>query len=148
MYARTVVGTDGSETADRAVDAALTLASVGGGTVHVVTAYRPLDEHEIYERQRGLTPDQRRDIDSADDARHLLERMAKRAADAGVTAELHARVGDPAAAILNLAAEVDADLIVLGNRGMTGMRRLLGSVPNDVAHRARCSVLIVDTGAG
>lgn len=112
----------------------------------MVTAYRPLDEHEVYERQRGLAPDEVGDVDSADDARLLLDRMAKLAAEAGVPAQLHARVGDAASAILDVAREVGADLVVVGNRGMSGLRRLLGSVPNDVAHRVSCSVLIVDTG--
>ena len=45
------------------------------------------------------------------------------------------------------AAEVEADLIVVGNKGMTGVRRVLGSVPNSVAHSAPCSVLIAFTKA-
>lgn len=58
----------------------------------------------------------------------------------------HARKGDPADAILDVAQEQDAALIVVGNKGMTGTRRLLlGSVPNNVAHHAPCSVLIVRT---
>jgi nucleotide-binding universal stress UspA family protein len=56
-------------------------------------------------------------------------------------------VGQAAAsAILDIAQSQDADLIVVGNRGMTGARRVLGSVPNSVAHGARCAVLIVPTG--
>jgi nucleotide-binding universal stress UspA family protein len=49
------------------------------------------------------------------------------------------------AAVCEVASTVDADLIVIGNRGMTGARRVLGSVPNSVAHHASCSVLIVET---
>jgi nucleotide-binding universal stress UspA family protein len=64
----------------------------------------------------------------------------------GVEAECHARKGDPADALLQVAEENGADLIVVGNRGMTGAKRfLLGSVPNKVSHHASCSVLIVRT---
>ncbi len=58
----------------------------------------------------------------------------------------HAREGDPADAILEVAEQTDADLIVVGNKGMTGARRfLLGSVPNKISHHAPCSVYIVRT---
>ncbi len=65
---------------------------------------------------------------------------------AGVEVEIHAREGDPADAILDVAEERNADLIVVGNKGMTGAKRfLLGSVPNKVSHHAPCSVLIIRT---
>jgi nucleotide-binding universal stress UspA family protein len=57
----------------------------------------------------------------------------------------HALPGDPAKAILSVANEVGADLIVVGNKGMKGAKRVLGSVPNDIAHQAPCAVLIVST---
>ena len=64
----------------------------------------------------------------------------------GVEAEPHARKGDPADAIIGLAEELGTDLIVVGNKGLTGARRfLLGSVPDKVSHHAPCSVLIVYT---
>jgi nucleotide-binding universal stress UspA family protein len=60
--------------------------------------------------------------------------------------QTHASEGDPADAILDVAEEIKADLIVVGNKGMTGARRfLLGSVPNNVSHHAPCSVIIVKT---
>ena len=62
--------------------------------------------------------------------------------------ETHARFGTPAEVLCDLAAHLDADLIVVGNRGMQGGRRFLGSVPNTVSHHAPCSVLIVDTQHG
>jgi nucleotide-binding universal stress UspA family protein len=62
-----------------------------------------------------------------------------------VDAEIHAATGDPAEAIVRLAASIGADLIIVGNKGMRGARRVLGSVPNTIAHQAPCSVLIVDT---
>jgi nucleotide-binding universal stress UspA family protein len=58
---------------------------------------------------------------------------------------VHAAAADPADALTTIATQEEADLIVVGNKGMKGARRALGSIPNDVAHRAPCSVLIVDT---
>lgn len=77
-------------------------------------------------------------------AERLVERFATPSVGAGI--RTHALPGDAAGAILQVAHEVGADLVVVGNKGMQGVRRVLGSVPNDVAHRAPCSVLIVDTG--
>jgi nucleotide-binding universal stress UspA family protein len=63
-----------------------------------------------------------------------------------VTIEFHSSTGEPAEALLELAEKLQADLIVVGNRGMSGMKRfLLGSVPNKISHHAPCSVLIVNT---
>ena len=77
--------------------------------------------------------------------RHPRE-AAEAVAGAGVEAETYARQGDPADAILDVAEERGADLIVVGNKGMTGAKRfLLGSVPNKVCHHAPCSVLIIRT---
>ena len=76
----------------------------------------------------------------------LARRRRERAEAAGVDAETLARQGDPADAILDVAEEKRADLIVVGNKGMTGAKRfLLGSVPNKVCHHAPCSVLIIRT---
>ncbi len=76
-----------------------------------------------------------------------LERAETQARSAGLAnVEVFARQGDAADAILDVAEELDADLIVIGNKGMTGADRfLLGSVPNKVSHYAPCSVLIVRT---
>jgi nucleotide-binding universal stress UspA family protein len=68
---------------------------------------------------------------------------AKKVCDTRI--ETHARFGNPAEVLCDLAAELDADLIVVGNKGMQGGRRFLGSVPNSVSHHAHCSVLLVDT---
>src|SRR5206468_355278 len=76
----------------------------------------------------------------------ICSRAASQAERAGVTCETHVMPGDPSDALVDLAEQVGADLLVLGNRGMTGMKRfVLGSVPNKVAHHSPCSVLIVDT---
>ncbi|HWF49982.1 MAG TPA: universal stress protein, partial [Solirubrobacteraceae bacterium] len=65
----------------------------------------------------------------------------------GIDAKTHMVTGDPADALLEIAGQEQANLIVVGNRGMHGMTRVLGSVPNKVSHRAPCSVLIVSTDA-
>src|SRR5438067_2282220 len=79
-----------------------------------------------------------------DDACHLLDGVAKGLAGP-ITVTTHAVSAHPATAILSVAEVVDADLIVVGNRGMKGVRRLLGSVPANVSHHAACDVLVVDT---
>ena len=82
----------------------------------------------------------REDVDAT------LREAAAESEAAGVATETYARQGDPADAILDVAEERGADLIVVGNKGMTGAKRfLLGSVPNKVSHHAPCSVLIIRT---
>jgi len=148
MYRSIVVGTDGSATAEAAVRQAAELAQLCGSRLTVVSAYRPvttaaslamagaglgmLDMAELVERQRQ-------------DAEESLEH-AVMALGGNILPATAARPGDPADVLLTVAAEVDADLIVLGNRGMRGTQRfLLGSVPSRVAHHAPCSVLIAHT---
>ena len=137
-----VVGTDGSEPAERAVREAVKVAAKEGARLHVVTAYP--DPHMLRERiASGATqvPVNLREV-----AETVLARAAREAEDGGVEVETHAREGDPADAILDVAEERGADLIVVGNKGMTGAKRfLLGSVPNKVSHHAPCSVLIIRT---
>ena len=130
-----VVGTDGSETAERAVDRAGTLARALGVTVHVVSGYN------ANASQMAARSDEDRTR-----AQQHVERAQRRLTESGVTSETHIWAGNPAEALLTTADEQDAQMIVVGNRGMTGARRMLGSVPNDISHRAKCSVLIVPTG--
>jgi nucleotide-binding universal stress UspA family protein len=82
---------------------------------------------------------------STGDADVLLRSLAEQDGAAGVTTEVHAATADPADALITVADREGADLIVVGNKGMKGARRVLGSVPNSVAHRANCSVLILPT---
>ena len=81
-------------------------------------------------------------------ADELLTKLTSVAKKADVEVEVHPAVGAPATAIVEVATRVGADLIVVGNKGMRGTRRVLGSVPNSVAHHAPCAVLIVDTTSG
>jgi nucleotide-binding universal stress UspA family protein len=139
-YQVIVVGTDGSARAGAAVHMALELAQLTGATVHAVNAMNTggvvEDPHSAQ-----LVMDEMRD--HADGIKQHILGVAERQ---GVDVEFHSAMGQPAEALIELAERVKADLIVVGNRGMSGMKRfVLGSVPNKISHRAPCSVLIVDT---
>jgi nucleotide-binding universal stress UspA family protein len=138
MFKTILVAADDSVTASRAVRTAVELVKALGGELHVMTAYHP--ESVKVER----LPDEYIDR-VTDPADLLLEKLRKEIENEGVQARYHPAAGSPADAIVKVADHVGADLIVVGNRGMKGVRRVLGSVPNSVAHSANCSVLIVDT---
>jgi nucleotide-binding universal stress UspA family protein len=127
MFKTILVAADDSETASRAVRTAVELVKALGGNLHVMTAYRP----EAVKTEK--LPDEYLDR-VTDPADLLLDRLRNEISNEGVEAKYHP-----------VADHVGADLIVVGNRGMKGVRRVLGSVPNSVAHSANCSVLIVDT---
>lgn len=148
MFKSIVVGTDGSATADKAVDAAIELAKANGATLHIVTAFQPETLRRI---EREVTSEAAAAaMEWAVNARDTIDARAAEAADtakqAGVDTHSHTCEDHPAAALIDLAEEVHADLIVVGNKGMTGAKRyVLSSVPNKVSHNAPCSVLIVQT---
>ena len=75
-----------------------------------------------------------------------VDRAQQRLARVGVESETHVWPGEPADALVQIADEQHAQMIIVGNRGMTGARRVLGSVPNRVSHHAHCDVLIVSDG--
>jgi nucleotide-binding universal stress UspA family protein len=146
VFRSIVVGTDGSETATRAVEAAVELAQLSGATLELVSAYEPVSGQRLREEARQVPPDLQWMINRRADVDATLQQAAERARDAGVGAQTYAREGDPADAILDVAEELGADLIVVGNKGMTGAKRfLLGSVPNKVSHHAPCAVMIIRT---
>ena len=141
-----VVGTDGSDTAREAVRQAAELAGRIGAKVHLVSAYEPVPEARLRDEREGAPGDVEWMINPREDVSSTLEDAAQGIRDGGVVVEVHAREGDPADAILDVAEEQGADLIVVGNKGMTGAKRfLLGSVPNKVSHHAPCSVMIIRT---
>ena len=146
MYASIVVGTDGSDTARQAVRQAAELAARLGATLRIVSAYEPVPAGRLREEAQQMPPDLEWTVNPREDVDATLRDAAETARTSGVEAETYARQGDPADAILDVAEEQSADLIVVGNKGMTGARRfLLGSVPNRVSHHAPCSVLIIRT---
>ncbi len=146
MFERILVGTDGSDTASEAVRQAIELAKATGAKLGIVSAYEPVPAGRLREEQQELPADVAYGVGPREDVNVILEAAAGDASRAGVEAETYPREGDPADAILDVAEETGADLIVVGNKGMTGAKRfLLGSVPNKVSHHAPCGVLIVRT---
>jgi nucleotide-binding universal stress UspA family protein len=146
MFGSIVVGTDGSETASEAVRQATELSKAVGGSVHLVSAYEPVGEGRLREERKDVPADLEWMVNPREDVEATLKEAAEGIKGAGVTVETYARQGDPADAILDVAEEQNADLIVVGNKGMTGAKRfLLGSVPNKVSHHAPCSVMIIRT---
>lgn len=123
MYTRILVGTDGSRTAAKAVDRAVEVAAATGATLTILTAGS---------EQRG---------------REVVEREAERHRDAGVAIDTVVALHDAASAIVDAVEMGGYDLVVVGNKGMTGARRFfpLGAVPNKVSHHLRTSLLIVRT---
>jgi nucleotide-binding universal stress UspA family protein len=146
VFRSIVVGTDGSGTARTAVDAAVGLARLTGAALHLVSAYEPVSAQRLRDDARRAPADLQWMVNPREEVDATLAEAAERAQAGGVEAETFAREGDPADAILDVAEELGADLIVVGNKGMTGARRfLLGSVPNRVSHHAPCVVMIIRT---
>jgi nucleotide-binding universal stress UspA family protein len=146
MFQSIVVGTDGSSTAGEAVRKAIELAKELGAAIELVSAYEPVTNQRLREEARQVPADLQWMVNPREDVDATLREAAERAEVAGVKVNTYAREGDPADAILDVAEERGADLIVVGNKGMTGAKRfLLGSVPNKVSHHAPCSVLIIRT---
>jgi nucleotide-binding universal stress UspA family protein len=146
MFGSIVVGTDGSDTAIQAVRQATELARSVGARIELVSAYEPVSDARLREESIHVPEDLQWMINPRADVQAMLEAAAGEIRAAGVEVEVFARQGDPADAILDVAEERGSDLIVVGNKGMTGAKRfLLGSVPNKVSHHAPCSVLIIRT---
>jgi len=143
MFKSIVVGTNGTETADKAVSRAVELAKLTGAALHVVSAYEPAPARVGGSRPPAEAAEWTISPHFKVDA--VLDRATDIARADGIDIEVHGPKGDAAGAILGAAEEYDADLIVLGSKGMQGARRVLGSVPNTVSHRASCDVLIVQT---
>ena len=138
-----VVGTDGSTTANLAVEEAVRLAKAFGDEIHIVSGYAPVRGAHVGGAPEGAARVWAPLPDS--EVRTILDEAAAQAKIAGIQVHTHAVRTDAADALLQVASDVGASLIVVGNRGMHGVRRVLGSVPNKVSHQARCNVLIVST---
>jgi nucleotide-binding universal stress UspA family protein len=147
VFASIVVGTDGSDTARTALQQAIALARQADARLQIVSAYEPVSDQRLQNQQIEVPKDLEWMVNPRGDVLQTLDAARDEAARAGVEkVETFARQGDAADAILDIAEEQRADLIVVGNKGMTGAKRfLLGSVPNKVSHHAPCSVLIVRT---
>jgi nucleotide-binding universal stress UspA family protein len=146
MFRSIVVGTDGSETAGEAVRQATELAKAVGAQVNVVSAFEPVGNQRLREERQQVPEDMQWMVNEREDVEATLNEAVESIQEAGVQVEKFARQGDPADAILDVAEETNSDLIIVGNKGMSGAKRfLLGSVPNKVSHHAPCSVMIIRT---
>lgn len=150
MYRSIVAGTDGSATAFEAVRHASSLATSFDARLTLVSAYRPVNTATVLALSNvagGLAVDTAQVVEEQQhDAEEVLEHAVMSLGAAGARARTVALPGHPAEVLLSVAAREEADLIVVGNRGMQGAARfLLGSVPDRVAHHSGCSVLIVHT---
>jgi nucleotide-binding universal stress UspA family protein len=143
MYSRIVVGTDGTDRSLIAVDHAARLAAVFSAELHVVAAASPGDAIGQHPSMLPVVVAQLSDA-SAKTAAKIGHDAGKRH---GVRVVEHPQVGEPASVLIAVADAIDADLIVVGNKGMTGrIRKFTGSVPSRLAHQSRRAILIVHTG--
>jgi len=143
MIQTVAVGTDGSETANKAVDFAFDVAEKFGAKVVICSSYKPVSEDRVRQAQKEAPEDIQWSINPTQEVDSNLTAAADRAKSRGLQTVTEAREGDPADVLCDIAGAHGADLLVVGNRGM--QRRMLGSVPNSVSHKAPCSVVIVKT---
>jgi nucleotide-binding universal stress UspA family protein len=123
MFERILVGSDGSSTAAKAVDRAVEVARNTGASLTILTAAR---------LERGAV---------------VVAAEARRHEGSGVPIDTKVVDSDPVSALIEEARDGHFDLLVMGNKGMTGLSRFfrLGSVPNKVSHHLPCNLLIVKT---
>ena len=143
MVATVAVGTDGSDTAEKAIDAAMDLAEKCSAKVVFISAYKPIDDARLRREQRDAPPQHHWQINPTEDVDAILRDAEEKATERGLKWASEASEGDPVDVLIELADKHKADLLVIGNKGMN--RKVLGSVPNSVSHKANCSVLIVKT---
>lgn len=149
MFSSIVVGTDGSSTATQAVRQAVEVAKTVSATLEIVSAYTPVPEQQLRKERQEAPEDLQWTIHPRQEVEASLSEAAKIAREAGVDVNMHAREGDPADAIIRVADENNADLVIVGDES-TSVKRVpkrlfLPSVPRRVSRRASCSVLIIRT---
>lgn len=140
MISTVAVGTDGSATADEAVRQAVEIARCFGAKVVLLS---------VFQDSRGSPPSGSQDVElqwistPAARVRSILDRIETSLRESGIECETRADEGDPGEVLVRLATECGADMLVIGNKGIK--RRVLGSVPNTITHKADCAVLVVKT---
>jgi nucleotide-binding universal stress UspA family protein len=145
-YKKILSGVDGSETAFESLRSASDLASAQGAELLVLCVYRPADERTVEHWKEEAPTEMFWRITEAAVADEVLGKAKTVAAEQGVEATTISEVGDPADTVVAVAEREGVDLIIVGNRGMTGAKRfVLGSVPNNISHHAPCDLLIIDT---
>jgi nucleotide-binding universal stress UspA family protein len=147
-YRTVVVGTDGSESSLRAVARAGALAGACGARLVIACAHLPgdTDDRELQKARDVLGEDAYQVLGSSP-AEETVRAAAERATGAGAgEVRTVAVAGSPVEALLDVVRREDADLLVVGNRGLNSIKgRLLGSVPADATRRSACDVLVVHT---
>jgi nucleotide-binding universal stress UspA family protein len=145
-YSTVLVGTDGSASSYIAVERAAQVAAGSGARLVIACAYHPMTRRDEERAAEQLGHDAYK-VHGSNPADSVLNEAHERARAAGCEdVELKPVDGDPVDVLLKLAAEVEANLIVVGNRGLNSLAgRLLGSVPANISHRATCDVLIAYT---
>ncbi len=145
-YSTVLVGTDGSSSSYVAVERAAQVAAGSGARLVIACAYHPMARRDEERAAEQLGQDSYK-VHGSNPADSVLNEAHERAKVAGAQdVELMPVDGDPVDVLLKVAADVEANLIVVGNRGLNSLAgRLLGSVPANISHRATCDVLIAYT---
>lgn len=145
-YGKIVVGTDGSARSMRAVERAAGVAGGAGATLVIVCAYHPANEREVYAAADALRDDAYLVVGSSPAESSLRGAAALASQHGAADVEIRAVEGDASEVLLKAVVDCDADLLVVGNRGLNTLAgRLLGSVPSAVSRHAGCDVMIVHT---
>jgi nucleotide-binding universal stress UspA family protein len=143
MIRAIAVGTDGSDTANKAVAFAIDLAQRYGARLVVISSYQPISPARVDRERDGAPEDVQWAISPHEEVDEIMSAVKARAEAGGVPTTTLASEGDPAEVLVRTAEDQGVDMLVVGNKGM--QRRLLGSVPNTVTHRANCTVVVVKT---
>jgi nucleotide-binding universal stress UspA family protein len=143
MVSTVAVGTDGTARAAEAVRFAIDLAKQYQARLVAISCYRPLHDQRFKKEREGAPADVQWSINPNQQVDEILAGVESHAQAAGLKVTTIASQGDPADVLVKHATEERADVLVVGNKGM--QRRLLGSVPNSVTHKAPCTVVVVKT---
>ena len=144
MVRTVAVGTDGSDRAARAVEFAIDMAKRYGAKLVAISSYHPVSETRLRKEQEEAPQEIQWSINPMEEVEEILSSVESHALEADIEVTTVASQGDPADVLIKHAEEQDADVLVVGNKGMR--RRILGSVPNTVTHKAQCTVVVVKTG--
>lgn len=146
MIKAILVATDNSERATKAVEYAADLAEQLGATLRIVVVHQPVVVADAATQQAVYGMQNERQIEEAlDEHRAVLGPIADRLRDRGIDVRVNAISGDPSSTVIELAKSGAGDLVVVGNKGLGGWRRLLGSVPSRVLAAGRVPVVVVPT---
>jgi nucleotide-binding universal stress UspA family protein len=143
MVSTVAVGTDGSDRAEKAVAFAIDMAKRYQAKLVAISSYHPISGTRLREEQADAPEDVQWSINPMEDVDAILSAVQSRGNKAGLEVTTVSSQGNPADVLVKHAEEQGADVLVVGNKGMN--RRVLGSVPNTVTRRARCTVVVVKT---